>query len=263
MRKRFLFILLLLPIGLMAQIDHEDILSVEYGGIWQNDEYLSPLLYEGRYIGIANQWNQSFRRDSSWSHTADLRFTGARLYNKRKYNIYYSLGLQTDWNAVYNFRQMLGVRGLNIYIGPSIDLDFMGRYHYSNYNKPVSLDFAIVLGARAGLSYSFAAKKTSYRVSYDIQTSLLGAMFVPDFWQSYYEISESLKGTIVCANVANRQLLRHQLSLDMQFRHSAWRVAVRHEYLQYKAHDLFFSREEVSLVVSTIFHFSSKIKVFL
>lgn len=264
MNRRLLLILLfclLLP-ALYAQIDHEDILTIEYGGLWQNDEYLSPLLYDGQFLSLRNDWNQHFRRDSLWTHRGSVSILGGRMYSERKLNSMYALEAQASWTAYYNFADKIGWKGFNLYLGPSVNFDLMVREHTSNVNKPISLDLSLTANARAGISYSFKGKKTSYRVLYEIETSLIGTMFAPDYWQSYYEITERPKGIMVFASVHNRQLLNHQLCFDMQFPHSAWRIGIRHEYMQYNAHNLHFSREEVSIVLGTIFHFKSSIQAF-
>ena len=46
-------------------VKHENVLSVRYGGIWMQDQYLSPLLYSGQQVGLSNERWQAFRCDST------------------------------------------------------------------------------------------------------------------------------------------------------------------------------------------------------
>ena len=66
MRKWFYILLLTLGSLSVARADHwgvehENVLSIRYGGVWQQDQYLSPLLYSGQQIGLSNEWWQGFK----------------------------------------------------------------------------------------------------------------------------------------------------------------------------------------------------------
>ena len=134
----------------------------------------------------------------------------------------------------------------------------MPRYIVNNVNKPYSMDIVAEIDAMAFVSYSFGGKKTSYRLRYLIRTNLIGVDFMPDYWQSYYEITEGIAGKIRCAGMWNHRYLNHELTLDMQFKHSTWRIGVRHEYLEYGEKSMWFSREQVSAVIGTCFRYRTK-----
>ncbi len=242
--------------------EHENVLTLEYGGLWQNDEYLSPLLYGGQMVAFGYECRTDFGQPD-WSHVGKVHILGSITDNNRAIMTnQYAGGVNGGWGAQYNFLRMIGVDGLNIWIGPYLHADFMGRYITLSQNKPYSMDLAMNVRAHAGLSYTIPCKHSVYRLQYTIMTDLIGAQFAPDYWQSYYEMMESIKGTIGFASLHNRQKLSHELTLDMQFRRSTWRIGVRHEYLQYTANNLHFSREEVSVVVGTVFnHRISKTKL--
>ncbi len=237
---------------------HENILTLHYGGIWQNDEYLSPLLYAGQQIGIQHEWWTPFLKEklSDWVHVGKMHINGAITNNQRAIqNKQYALGVSGGWGMHYNFQGILNINGLNIFVGPYICADFMGRSITSYENKPYSLDIALTLQAHCGIAYTLRVKQNyRFRLRYTLTTDLIGVMFIPDYWQSYYEMNQSLKGTIELASLHNRQSISHELTLDMQLRRSTWRLGIRHEYLQYSANNLSFSREQVSLVIGTLFN---------
>lgn len=242
--------------------NHEDILSVRWGGIRLYDQYLSPLQYKWQFIALQNEWWQNLSV-SDWSHVGKIKLQGAMLYNVSYSNMIYALGLQGGWGAQYNFERLIQVKGLNIFLGPYLDLDLFAKDHLSNANKPLSIDLCLDVKAHVGVSYSFAAKNTSYRLRYTALTSLIGAQFVSEYGHSYYEITEGIiGGTIGLSSLHNRLSIRHELTFDMQFRHSAWRVGVEHEYIRHEMNGLHFQREQVSLVVGTIFNYRTSIKKF-
>lgn len=243
-------------------VEHENILHVNYGGMWEQDQYLSPLLYSGMRVGIGNEWWQGFREDTrlgrtgrlkSWQHVGRIDVSAGWMYNTPGTNIMYAIGIQSGWGAAYTWSWPQA--GVQILLGPYLDLDYTGRLIGSNVNKPYSMDAGLQAEAMGGVSYSFSGKKTSYRLRYLVRANLLGVDFIPDYWQSYYELSEGIAGKVRCAGMWNRRYLHHELTLDMQLPHSTWRVGIRHEYLEYGEDDLWFSREQVMVVVGTCFRY--------
>lgn len=255
-----------LEMSLQAEnVEHENVLHVNYGGMWQQDQYLSPLLYSGMRVGLGNEWWQPFRQESrlgrqgkltNWAHTGRVDVSFGWVYNQPHSNGMYALGIQGGWGAFYTWQ--FPKAGVQIWLGPYLGLDFMPRTILSNVNKPYSMDAAVQMEAMGGVSYSFAARNTSYRLRYAVRANLIGVDFMPNYWQSYYELTEGIEGIVRCAGMWNHRYLNHELTLDMQFLHSTWRVGVRHEYLEYGQSDMWFSREQISAVVGTCFRYKLK-----
>ena len=232
--------------------EHENILHISYGGLWQQDQYLSPLLYSGQRVGIGNEWWQPFRRNS-WHHIGRFDAQFGWTYSSAHTNLIYSLGVSGGWGAYYNwhFRRT----GIELLLGPYLDLDWLGKMHGSSVNKPFSMDAALDLCAMGGIAWSFRARTTSYRLRYLVRANVVGVDFLPDYWQSYYEIAEGVPGRVRCTTLTNHRTLRHELTMDMQFHRSTWRVGVAHEYVEYGERGMMFSREQVSAVVGCIWHY--------
>ena len=76
-------------------VKHENVLSVRYGGMWMQDQYLSPLLYSGQQVGLSNEWWQEFRCDSTkkWENVGKMDVGFGWMYNNMYTNLIYSLGL--------------------------------------------------------------------------------------------------------------------------------------------------------------------------
>lgn len=232
-------------------VEHENVLHVSYGGLWQQDQYLSPLLYSGQRVGIGNEWWQPLR--GAWHHLGRFDAQFGWTYSSAHTNLIYSLGVSGGWGAYYNwhFRRT----GIELLLGPYLDLDWLGKMHGSSVNKPFSMDAALDLCAMGGIAWSFRARTTSYRLRYLVRANIIGVDFLPDYWQSYYELAEGVPGRVRCTTLTNHRTLRHELTMDMQFHRSTWRVGVAHEYVEYGERGMMFSREQVSAVVGCIWHY--------
>ena len=264
MRKTYLHTIFLLlvavssPTLLRAELPtHENILKLSFGGTWQVDPYLSAFRYDGLEIGIGNEWWQPFRSrhdtmPTNWSHVGRLDIRGMRLLSPARNNIYYGFGGHAGWGAYYHWQP---VRGLQLQLGPYLELDYIGRTHTTSVNKPYSMDLGIDIEAMGGISYSFAAKRSGYRVRYLIRTNILGYEYMPDYWQSYYEISQGVPAQHLCSGPWNRLMLRHELTMDFRFAHSTWRLGIEHEMLRYGTCDMDFLRQQIHLVVGCIFRY--------
>ena len=253
-----LLILLLLPICSRAAednygVEHENILRVHYGGMWLQDQYLSPLRYSGMQVGLGNEWWQPFRQHPHWAHVgqADVRF--AWIYSSAKNNLVYNLQLNGGWGAYYTWTWQQP--RIKILLGPYLNRDFAPRMHAREVNKPYSMDLATDICAMAGVSFCFAKGQVDFRLRYLIRANLIGLDFLPDYWESYYELSEGVHGKLRCSGMWNHRLLRHELTLDIRCPHSTWRVGIAHAYLEYGESDMWFSREQVEAVVGTCFRY--------
>jgi len=263
-RKKLRVILLcLLPIGLWAEtVEHEWIVKLQYGGSWRQDQYLSPLLYNGMMVGVGHEWWQGFKQESKlgrlgklkhWQHVGKVNTQFDWTYNPVKSNVLYAVRIEGGWGAHYIWQWPQ--HGVQILLGPYLSLDNTLKYHVRNVNKPISLDAALHAMAQAGVSYAFEGKKTSYRLRYLVRANLIGVDFMPDYWQSYYELEEKVDGNIRCAGMWNHRILQQELTLDMQFPHTIMRMGLVHEYDEYGEKHMMFSREQVSMVIGFCFHY--------
>lgn len=255
---------MLFPVLVAAQegIEHENILKLKVGTGYQLDTYLSPMGYSGMCYGLGNEWWQAFRQDTrlgragkltNWAHMgrADIGLTN--YYNRPYTNRYLGIQLAAGWGAFYEWK-WLNDR-LRVLAGPYLDVNFNVREQASNVNKMVSFDAAIDVMAMSGISWSFYGKKTSYRLSYLLRTNLIGFDYLPEYWESYYEITQGVPGHPRCSGHWNHHSIKHQLSLDMQFLHSTWRIGAEHEWMQYGTPNLHFSHNEVRFVAGCIWKY--------
>lgn len=268
MRKRLAVIVTVLglvcPFAASEGVVHTNILKLRFGANYQLDTYLSPMAYNGLQVSIGNEWWQPFRaqddetaqQSAGWAHVGRLDVRGVSLYNYARTNRIYGFGITGGWGGFYCWRWV--DNRLKLLLGPYLETELNVRNISSNVNKPLSLDLSAEIMAMTGLSWSFYGKKTSYRLNYQLRTNLIGFDYLPDYWQSYYEISQGVRGMPRCSGHWNHHTVKHELTLDMQFPHSTWRVGAEHEYLNYGTRDLHFVRNQVSLVIGCIWNYRIK-----
>ena len=259
--KRVLFILLPLLIlstrlAALEGVVHDNILEIKLGPGYQLDTYLSLLGYTGLQYGLGNEWWQPFRQDTrlgkkgklvNWSHVGRVDIFMNHYLSSSKSNNYWGIQLAGGWGAFYEWKWIND--RLRVHVGPYLEAGFTVRRQASNVNKIVSFDVAIDVMAMGGISWSFYGKKTSYRLNYLIRTNLIGFDYLPQYWQSYYEIYEGVPGQARCSGHWNHHTIKHELALDLQFPHSTWRLGVEHEYLNYGTKYLHFVHNQLSFVI--------------
>lgn len=258
--KRLKHILLLIILCLTSVcakgIEHENIFRIHFGGIWQQDQYLSPLLYDGLSAGIGNEWWQAFSRHENWSHVGKVYLTGGYMRNTKRSNAIHFYDIRGGWGTDYAWKWPN--IGIQLLVGPYLNAEFQLKSINNNVNKPYSFDIAIDAMAQVGIAYVFKAAHSSYRLRYIIHANVIGIDFMPDYWQSYYELSEGVKGNIRCSGMWNHRTLQHELTLDMQLPHSTWRFGIEHQYIEYGATHLWFSKEHVCAIVGICWHYETK-----
>lgn len=239
-----------------------NVLYALYGGQWMQDSYLSPLVYDGWQAGLGNEWWNTFRKNDLWRHTGILQGYAGKVTQSSRHNEITHFDIQAGWGAhrVWGFDtgRPKGTDGsrVEVYAGPFAELDFMAKELARNVNKPYSFDMGADVDLMIGANYSFRYKKTAYRLVYEGRINGLGVMWLPDYWQSYYETTEkvNLGGSVAFSHPGNRQFVHQQLSMDFQFKRSTWRLGAKHEYLHYGDKDRHFARQTVSLTVGCIFN---------
>lgn len=238
-------------------VEHDNILKVKIGTGYQLDSYLSPMGYTGWHYGLGNEWWQPFRTDSRlgrtgkldhWAHVGRVDIAMSNYTNSARSNRFVGVQIAGGWGAFYEWRWFDD--RLRVHAGPYLDAGFNVREHANNVNKIVSLDIAVDAMAMGGVSWSFYGKKTSYRLNYLIRTNLIGFDYLPEYWESYYEITKGVPGQARCSGHWNHNTVKHEVALDMQFPHSTWRLGAEHEFVNYGTDNLHFVRNQFSIILA-------------
>jgi len=166
----------------------EKILRLQYGGIWAQDSYLSPLLYSGQYIGLGAEWWRNMKVSPQWKSIGIVDLKGGLSYNSQHTNYTHNLGIRGGWGAAWQKAWETGAMpGIDhsewkVYAGPYLDLDFTARELYNNVNKPVSFDLAADIDALAGIEWTLHKGRGAYRLRYLARINLIGIEWLPDYY---------------------------------------------------------------------------------
>lgn len=232
--------------------EHTNVLKLRGGYGSQLDTYLSMFRFQGYQFGLGNEWWQSFRHPH-WEHVGRVDVNAFRYTPNPPSNRITGLQISGGWGALYRWKWCDD--RLQVHVGPYLEAELGVKYLGNNVNKPLSVDIAVDVQAMGGVSWSFYGKQTSYRLNYLIRTNLIGFDYVPEYGQSYYELSQGVQGIARCAGHWNHNTVKHELSLDLQFPHSTWRVGAEHNFNSYRTDNLHFRTHQISLVLGCIWKY--------
>ena len=116
---------------------------------------------------------------------------------------------------------------LKILAGVQIKAGGGALYTPSYSNNPVSAKISATVGASAMAIYTFKLREKQYKARYTMDLPLIGAMFAPEYGQSYYEIFGlgHTKGIVHLASPFNAPSMTHSFSIDIPTKRSTLRIA--------------------------------------
>ncbi len=206
------------------------------------DPYLSPFTYSG--LGVSyehaehkffNPENAKFSMQGKWNALLGLGFnpanTAAMTYMDGAYS----------WGAFYHYRPL---KNWQILAGATTDAQLGVKSLSRNVNNPVNVDLAVNLNLAGKARYDFNIFRQPVRLNYEIETSILGCMFVPLAGASYYEMFElwNLNNAIHFSSLHNKLGLKSALSLDVFLRRSTIQVGFASHSLLYEANNMVFKQ---------------------
>jgi len=202
------------------------------------DSYLSPLEYTGMEIRVQRE---TFRQTS---------FADGRVYVQTLLNAHASSTENTagnanmyegllSWDLSYLYKFRLN-DNLSILAGPTLDLNGGAVYNERNSNNPAQAKVSINLAASGMLMYRFHWLHKEFLLRYQATVPFMGAMFTPEYGESYYEIFE-LKDSgrhLVMTTPFSAPSLRQTLSLDFPLKQTLLRVSYIGDIQQSKVNSL-------------------------
>lgn len=204
--------------------------SSQFGISLQNnlDTYLSNYKYTGGGLHFSHE---SFRdaHTGSYRWKYQILFNSRIAYNLQKGNIQISGIAGCSWSGYHPFN--VGKR-LKLLAGAQIQLEGGALYNLSNSNNPVSAKLRTALAASGMAIYHFPVLGNDWVARYQLDIPLIGAMFTPEFGQSYYEMSIGHLGRIVSFTYPlNNPSWRHMLSLDIPLQVKRHSTTLRLSYV--------------------------------
>ena len=188
--------------------------SAQFGVSLQNnlDTYLSNYNYSGYGLHFTHESFRDARTGSyRWKYQT---FLNSRIaYNTQMGNMQFAGMISYNWSGYHPF--CIGKR-LKLLAGAQIQLEGGALYNLSNGNNPVSAKLRTAIAASGMAIYHFPVFGNDWVARYQLDIPLAGAMFTPEFGQSYYEMSLGHLGKIASmTHLLNNPSWRHMLSLDI------------------------------------------------
>ena len=217
------------------------------------DPYLSPL----NYSGLGLRYSHAERKYFSPENTK-LSMIG-------KFSALAGLGLNPEntasmmivcgnysWGAQHHFR--LNDK-LEILAGGNVDVNMGVKSIARNVNNPVNVDLATNINLSSLLRYDFTVFKLKVRLKYQLEIPVIGAMFVPTFGQSYYEMFEigNLSNAIHFSAFHNKRGVNQDIQLEIPFNKSTIQIGFGGNSLKYKANEMVFYQNEFNLQIAYIY----------
>lgn len=186
-----------------------------YGITYMNnlDTYLSGYNHTGRGLYYSNEKFRDARTgDYRWKYqtllTANIGFT--TLHD----NTQLSGMINYNWSGYHPFK--INNR-LKLLAGAQIQLAGGALYIPTNGNNLVSVKLRTALAASGAAIYHIPTKRGDYIARCQLDIPLAGAMFAPEFGQSYYEIFglQEYSNTVAFSHPLNSPSARAIFSLDI------------------------------------------------
>lgn len=201
------------------------------------DPYLSILNYSGVGLRVENLAERFFKgNDPHWSSYNRLSGIASFGVNPTSTSSMIYMSGNAAWGVQYHYRE---INRLVLTGGANIDGTLGFRLAGRNINNEENVELATNLNVRIGARYLIPTKRRTMVFRAQLESPLLGFMFVPMPGLSYYEMSfsEEFKKMILFSNFNNKQGLQQRYALDIPFKHSTWTFGMRSNILLFTAHD--------------------------
>ena len=210
------------------------------------DTYLSPYSYTGLNIRFQHEYARWTRRCAKHqpriTYHTQIVIDGNIIENPAGNRNEYAGGVRytTAWR--YHFNPLTNGR-LHLSAGPLISVYGGCVYNEHDGNNPAQAKASITLDANATAAYRLRILHTPCLLTYNLDIPLLGAVFSPQYGQSYYEIFTlgHYDHNAVFTTPLNLPSLRHQLTLHISLNakgSSALRITYASDIMQAKTNNL-------------------------
>ena len=200
------------------------------------DTYLSNYNHKG--LGL-NYCYENFRDARTgnyrWKYQTLLNATAG--YTIQGGNLQYTTLISHSWSGYHPFNV---AKGLTLLAGAQIQLEGGALYNPAGGNNPAAAKLRTALAASGMAIYLFPVLRSKWIARYQLDIPLAGAMFAPEFGQSYYEIFGlgHARNIVSFTHPGNNPSWRHILSLDIPMRAKHHSTTLRIAYIA----DLYQSR---------------------
>ena len=215
----------------------ESSLMVGLGATDMLDTYISQEEYSGSELRIVGQTDRRLSRHPAWrrslTHTGRVAFASPRADNAD-----YLAGLYTC-NFAMRHVWTLGAQW-TVEAGGQAEGGLGFTYSTRNSNNPAQAKIYLNVGPAAAATFRFHLLRKSMLLRYEVAAPLVGALFSPNYGQSYYEIFSrgNYDHNIVPTYPLCAPSLRHALTVNIPLRRASLRLGYLGDCQQAKVNDL-------------------------
>lgn len=219
------------------------------------DPYLSPLTYSGFGVGYEHIERKYFNPENkNYSMQGKLNALMGIALNPAYSAAMTYIGGAYSWGAFYHYRDL---KDLLILAGTTADTQFGFKSNMRNVNNPINVDAAINLNVAAIIRYDFQLKRRKMRLNYELESPIMGCMFVPLAGASYYEMFElwNLDDAVHFSSLHNKLGLKSAISVDYFMKRSTLNFGFSNQKLLYEANNMVFKQNVFSFTIGYKYDF--------
>jgi hypothetical protein len=238
-----LFVFILLAFHVHSQ-EKESLIPLTYqstmvgfgtGSVY--DSYLSPLKYTGENVGLYYEQMKMtglMNGNISAQYLFNLNYSWSN--NLTETASYYAGILEYDYGLYYRFEP---IEKLKIFAGTQVGSQLGFVYNTRNGNNPATGKLHLNLNLSAIATYKLKIKSQPLLLRYQIGIPFVGAMYSPQFGQSYYEIGLGDDENLIhLASFHNYFSGRNSLSVEIPFNRTTFRLAYIGSFYETRINDL-------------------------
>ncbi len=247
---------LFISMGISAQTDnflvHRTVKTAALSFLNIHDDYLSQMNYSGLGLRVEGEHIHLIpKSDQLWQwYTRSEYLVGFAINDALTASMYHMrtnqhLGLHR--NYFFDFA--------NLSTGLNAEYEAGFKYLSRNINNPLSVDMNIDLNLHASLRSSYYLFSKEIGVLVQAETPLLGAMFIPEFLDPYFN-SFDFKKVILFSSLHNKTAYTLKISNEIPLNNFTAVVGLYTEKSKWEGNQLHFSYTEFGLQAALKFDYA-------
>ena len=207
-----------------------EVRSPQYGIALLNtlDTYLGGQSHTGLALHFSNEKFRDARTGSyRWKYQRILNTSLG--YATQESDLQLTGLIGYSWGGYHPFKV---AKGLSLLAGVQLQVEGGAIYNPSGGNNPASAKLRTALAVSGMAIYRFPVRGKNWIARYQLDFPLIGAMFAPQFGQSYYEIFGlgHAKGVVAFTHPGNAPSSRHILTMDIPLKAGRHSTTLRLSY---------------------------------
>lgn len=179
------------------------------------DTYLSPIAYSGPEANVSVMTERHLKRNTHVLFHTHSRIYAAYAHNPLK--IAHEADGEVSHDFGYSYRWTDALPRLSLDAGLTAGAAFGGTYNNQNGNNPAQARASLRLSLVVQAHYIIPIKRRRLELTYRASLPFFGAMFSPDYGQSYYNIfaQGNWDGNVLATHPGNALSIRQRFTVGM------------------------------------------------